>query len=292
MPEWEDTSTGIPTTLIQEQGVKVRMGEKGVDLSSPIPYYLQLIEALKQKIERSDWKPGDQLPSEPDLCVIYRVSRTVVRQALGELELEGLILRRKGKGTFVTEPKIDESLVQKLTGYYQDMVNRGRKIKTKVLHHEIEPANVKVARYLDLEPGTSVFNIERLRFVDGEPIVLVTTYLPFALCPKLANYDLGEHSLYAVLEKEFGLMLSHGRRTIEAVAANEREAELLNVKKYDPMIKLDSVTYLSTGAPIEYYHAIHRGDRSRFEVELVRLAEQDDLTETMQSKDIQLPHSN
>src|SRR3990172_1139894 len=100
---------------------------KSIVFESNIPYYLQLIDLLKEKIAQGTWKPGDQIPSEPELCSIYGVSRTVVRQALMELELEGLIIRRKGKGTFIAEPKINESLVQKLTGFYQDMVDRGHK---------------------------------------------------------------------------------------------------------------------------------------------------------------------
>jgi GntR family transcriptional regulator len=265
---------------------------KSIDFDSHIPYYIQLIEALKEKIDRGELKPGDQIPSEPELCEIYGISRTVVRQALKEMEYEGLIYRRKGKGTFVAEPKISESLVQKLTGFYQDMVDRGHKPITQVLSHEVEPANAKVARHLGLEPGTRVFAIERLRFVEQVPIVLVTTYLPYELCPRLVDYDLSDKSLYEVLEKEFGIVLSHGHRTIEAVAANEREAELLQVDECDPLIMLNSVTYLEDGTPIEYYHAVHRGDRSRFEVELVRMRENSELHKTIERKEITLPSGN
>lgn len=262
---------------------------KAIDFSSHIPFYIQLMELLKEKISQDDWQPGDQIPSEPELCDRYSVSRTVVRQALREIELEGLIIRRKGKGTFIAEPKINESLVQKLTGFYQDMVDRGHQLITHVLRHEVEPASVKVALRLGLQPGDPVFNIERLRFVDGEPIVLVITYIPYKLCPDLSDYDLSNQSLYAVLESEFGLILSHGRRTIEAVAANEREAELLNVDECDPLVLLDSVTYLEDGTPIEYFHAVHRGDRSRFEVELVRFREQGKVRETLGKKEVDIP---
>ena len=149
-----------------------------IDFDSHIPYYIQLIEALKEKISLGEWKVGDQLPSEPELCEIYGVSRTVVRQALREIELEGLITRRKGKGTFIAEHKISESLAQKLTGFYQDMVERDLESETKVLRHEIVPANKKIADYLEIEPGTLVYEITRFRNVNEEPILLVTTYLP------------------------------------------------------------------------------------------------------------------
>jgi GntR family transcriptional regulator len=241
-----------------------------IDFGSPIPYYAQLIQLLKSKIDRGDWPAGSQLPGEPELCNLYRISRTVVRQALGEMEQQNLIIRRKGKGTFVAEPKVSESLAQKLTGFYSDMVERGYRVATEVLRHRVAPANDKIADYLRLPPRTPIIDIHRLRFVNDEPIQLVTSYLPYAMAPRLMEVDLAHRSLYDVLENECGLWIARGRRYIEAVAANETEARLLQVERGAPLIMLDSVSYLDDGCPLEYYHAVHRGDRSRFEVELVR----------------------
>jgi GntR family transcriptional regulator len=266
---YNDVITGL-CFLVQKE-VDMSPENMHIDFESNIPYYIQLVGLLKEQIDQGAWKPGERIPSEPELCATYGVSRTVVRQALLELELEALIIRRKGRGTFVTERKINESLVQKLTGFYQDMVDRGLKPVTKVLVHEVQPATPKIAQHLGIEPGASVFCIERLRYVDDVPIVLVRTYIPYALCPRLADYDLNNKSLYEVLEKEFHLVISHGRRTVEAVPANERESQLLMVEDCDPLLLLNSVTYLEDGTPLEYYRAVHRGDRSRFEVELLRV---------------------
>ena len=263
-----------------------------IDFNSNIPYYIQLIELLKHKIESDVWKSGDQIPSEFELCDTYKVSRTVVRQSLKELELEGLIFRRKGKGTFIAEPKINESLVQKLTGFHQDMIDRGITQVTRVLRFEIMPVTSKIANFLELDMSELVFVLERLRFVEDESMLIVTTYIPEKLCPELINYDFSDRSLYEVLEGEFGLMLSHGRRTIEAVLADKSEADLLQIDEGDPLILLDSVTYLSDGTPVEYYHAIHRGDRSRFEVNLVRLKNNDSLEQFVHSSNVILPNSN
>jgi GntR family transcriptional regulator len=241
-----------------------------IDFNSPIPYYLQLIQTLKDKIEKGEWKTGDKLPGEFELCETYGVSRTVVRQSLRELELDGIISRKKGKGTFVSGPKINESLVQTLTGFFEDMVSRGHTPHSLVLRHDIVPAKTKIAGYLHLEPNDLVHVIERLRSVDDAPIVLVTTYIPHRLCTTLMNHDLNHDSLYSILEKEYNLEISHGTRSVEAVAANERESQLLNIPLGSPLILLNSITYLADGTPLEYYHAVHRGDRSRFVVELVR----------------------
>lgn len=262
-----------------------------IERDSLIPYYIQVKEALREGIERGDWKSGDQLPGEAELCRMFDVSRTVIRQALQEMKYEGLIVRAKGKGTFIAEPKVVESLVQKLTGFYQDMVERGHNPVTQVLKQRLIPANPKVAAHLGLPPRTPVIEIERLRFVQDEPIVLVTTYLPYALCPEVLEADLSNQSLYAFFEEQCGVTIARGRRTLEAVLANEYEARLLEIKKRAPLILLDSVSYLSDGTPIEYYHALHRGDRSRFEVELVRIREQGKAREVLGGEATELPRS-
>ncbi len=244
-----------------------------VDHSSPVPYYAQVKEALREGIEHGTWKPGDQLPGEPELCTMFDVSRTVIRQALTELMYDGLIVRAKGKGTFVAEPKISENLVQKLTGFYQDMAEAGHPPISHVLKQQVIPANSKIAGFLKLPTGTPVLEIERLRFVMDEPIVLVTTYIPYARCADILQADLTRQSLYAFMEQQCGLVISRGHRTLEAVPANQREAELLQIEVGAPLMLLDSVSYLEDGTPIEYYHALHRGDRSRFQAELIRVLE-------------------
>ena len=214
------------------------------------------------------------MPAESALCQDFNVSRTVVRQAFNDLTNEGLVVRKRGKGTFVAEKKIIESLVQRLTGFHQDMIERGLTPVSRVLTQRVIPANEKVAPNLGVSVGTPVVELERLRSVGDEPIVLVTTYLPQSFCPHLAQADMSHQSLYAYLEQSCGLVIARGRRAIEAVPAKEYEAGLLQVPKGSPLVLLVSVSYLSDGTPIEYYHALHRGDRSRFEVELVRMVEQ------------------
>jgi len=259
---------------------------------SPVPYYYQLEEFLREQIENGTWKPGQQILSEAELCEAFDVSRTVVRQALNELVHEGLLYRRRGKGTFVAEPKIRESLVQHLTGFYEDTVALGLKPSTKVLEQKVIPAPPKIADGLGIREGEPVTMIDRLRFVDGEPIVLVITYVPQKICPELINEDLSTQSLYAILEQKYGLELVYGRRTLEAVAATEEEAKLLEIDEGDPIILLRSISYLKDGRPIEYFKARHRGDRSRFEVELVRPGQAEELSPEDIFSFKNLPRSN
>jgi GntR family transcriptional regulator len=263
-----------------------------IDFNSRIPFYIQLMDILRENINQGTWQPGDQLPGEHTLCEAYEVSRTVVRQALRELELEDLIYRRKGKGSYVSEPKISGGLAQKLTGFYQDMEERGHHPISQVLRQTVVPASTNIAQQLEINPGTPVVELQRLRFVQDEPIVLVTSYLPHVLCPGLEDIDFRERSLYEYLETTHHLIIASGRRYIEAVAADEREAEVLQVEIGAPLIFLDSVSYLEDKTPMECYHALHRGDRSRFEVALVRIREQGQVRETVGITDQDLPRSN
>jgi GntR family transcriptional regulator len=244
-----------------------------INFDTHIPYYIQLMDILRDKVQQGEWLPGSQIPGEQDLCEHYQISRTVVRQALRELEYAGVITRQKGKGTFVSPPKISEGLAQKLTGFYQDMVERGLKPHSKVLLQKVSPASEKIARYLGIEPGEKVVEIQRLRYADNEPIQLDTTYIPYEICPAVANVDLTDRSLYKFLEQDCNIFITRGERNFEAVLANEHEAALLGIERGAALLMLDSVSFTEDGRPIEYYHALHRGDRSRFEVELVRRRE-------------------
>ncbi|MEW6046678.1 MAG: phosphonate metabolism transcriptional regulator PhnF [Bacillota bacterium] len=242
-----------------------------IDRTSPVPYYYQVKEALKYEITSGAWPPGSQLPSEAEICRTFGVSRTTVRQALAELFNEGLIRREKGRGTFVAEPKIRERLVERLTGFYEDMIAQGLRPETRVLDQCVIDAPRTLAEVLSIPEASRLVRIERLRLVNGEPIQLVVTYIPHDMCPGLEREDLEHQSLYALLEHKFHLRLARGRRIIEAIAASENDARLLGIPKGAPLVLLKSVSFLDDGRPLEYYEAKHRGDRSRFEVELIRV---------------------
>ena len=262
-----------------------------VDRHNPIPFYLQVIDALRAQIREGVFPAASQLPGEHELCAMFNVSRTVIRQALNEHGREGLILREKGRGTFVAQPKIKEKFFQKLTGFYQDMVDQGYQPVTQVLKQRVAPASTQIAEKLRIAPQAPVIEIERLRFIDGDPMVYVTSYLPYARCPDLVNTDLSNQSLYEYLERACGIFITRGTRSIEAALASARDAQLLGIKKGAPVIQLDSVSYEAKGSPVEYYHAIHRGDRSRFEVELVRIRDESPEGITLKSPE-SLPPGN
>lgn len=241
-----------------------------IDRTSYIPLYVQVVDALREYIDSDDVFPGNQLLGETELCRVFNVSRTVIRQALDELERDGLIVREKGKGTFIAEPKLEESWFQKVTGFYQHYEQLGYKLYSQILSRELIPAPPKIAQRLNLKQDTEVVQIKRLRFVNDEPIAIATTQSPYKMFPGLLDADFTTQSMYGYLRAQYGIEIGRGRRTFEAILANKLEAELLQIKQGAALLLLESVSYLIDGTPFETYKALHRGDRSRFELEVSR----------------------
>ena len=244
-----------------------------IDRGSPLPMYHQLKQLLVKDIERRRLQPGDRILGDHELCSRYDVSRTVVRQALAELENEGVIERVKGRGTFVAHPKTAEGLVQSLTGLFEDVAARGGHLRSEVRRLEVVPADDAVAADLRLPTGTPVIHLERLRFVNDEPWVWTVTHIPESIAPGLIGEDLTDRSLYEVLESSYGVRLVRGVRSVEAAVANAGQARLLGIHRGDPVLALRSVSFGESERPVESFLALHRGDRSRFQVELNRAAD-------------------
>ena len=246
------------------------MSGGAVQRGSAVPFYLQMKELLVAELEAGELRPGDQLPGEHDLCDRFGVSRTVVRQALGELEAEGRLRRHKGRGTFVASPKVAEAMIQSFSGLAEDVAARGGSLRNQVRGLEVTTASQAVAAELEVPEGTEVIRLERLRIVDGVPWSLVTTFIPRERCPGLVDEDFTEASLYALLEGKYGIMIAHGRRSIEAVAASAETAAALEIKAGDPELLLRSTAYDEEGVPVEHFIAHHRADATAFEVSVVR----------------------
>jgi len=241
--------------------------EKSLNKEIPIPYYYQLKEILLEYIQKFDPNSEQPIPTEVELSKHFGISRPTVRQAINELVVEGYLVRKKGKGTFVTKPKINQSFLQVLDSFNNEMRKKGLEPSTKVLGLEVVPCEKNVGEALHIEEGSRVIRLRRLRFANGEPIVYVVTYLPYNRCSPILDKNLQYESLYEVLREVCGFTLHRAVRNLEATLAGEYEAHLLEVEKGAPIQFIKSVTYLLDGTPIEYSLAKYRGDRSQFSFE-------------------------
>ncbi|MGI3780508.1 MAG: GntR family transcriptional regulator [Janthinobacterium lividum] len=233
------------------------------------PLYHQLKRWISGQIASGHFPPGSRLPDEQQLSGSLGVSRGVVRQAMSELAFEGLVSKQQGRGTFVAEPKVEARLMSQLPGLAADAAAHGQTVSSHVLGLAEVPAGEVVAQSLKIAEGTPVVRLERLRSIDGEPLALAVTYLPSALAGGLLDVDLeGEVSLYGVLAREFDLPVVGARRRVEAAVAGAREARLLTLRRGAPLLVLRSVSHTTGGRPLEYFSALHRGDRCAFSASL------------------------
>jgi len=230
---------------------------------APDPLYQQIIDDLTAAIQAGRFEPHQRLPSERELSEQYQVSRMTVRHALLALAREGIIYTRVGKGTFVAEPKIDQQL-RTLTGFTQDVTARGSQPASRVLAASVVPATPEVAAALRLPPQAEVVRLTRLRLSDGVPLAVETTHLPFARFAGLLVHDFAAESLYAVLEDEYGVALTHAEQVLEAAVGDAGENELLEVTPPAAVMRMQRLTVDSAGEPVEFVLSTYRGDRYKF----------------------------
>lgn len=233
----------------------------------PLPRYHQVEEWVREQIASGAWPPGSMIPSEPELCRRFEVSRITIRRAIGNLVQDGQVRVVQGRGTFVAAPKMAERFIQRAFGIYEDFERRGIRLTTRVLRQDVASASSEVADRLRLDGGEEVHIIERLRSVGDQKMLISTTYIPYQLCPGLAREDLTHGSLYRLLRTRYGLAITRGERRLEAVAAGQHEARLLDVALATPLLQLNSVAYRRDGRPFEYSVTLHRGDKAAVEVE-------------------------
>ncbi len=238
-------------------------------MTIPVPKYHRVKEAIIGKIAAGTLTPGALLPSEPELCQEFDVSRITVRKAIGDLVHEGRLRTVQGKGTYVASPKLQERFVQRAFGIHEDMERRGLRLTTRVLRQEVIPAPAAVAARLEIPAGTPTHVLDRVRAVDDAKLLVSTTYIPEALCPGLIDEDLSSESLYRLLRERYGLTIARGERRIEAVGAGQWEARHLDLALGSPLLLLDNVAYLPNGYPFEYSRVLHRGDRAQIEIEFL-----------------------
>ncbi len=241
-----------------------------VDRASTVPLYHQVKEIIRAQVLSGQVRPGDRIEGEHTLCRRYGVSRPVVRQALADLAVEGLLDRRKGRGTFVAPVRTSQGLVQTLNGLWEDVHAMGRTLRSDVRQLEVVPADLDVARRLGLPEREPVVRVVRLRFVDEEPWVYTVSHVPLRIAPDLTEQDLTEQSLYLLLRDRYGHHVMRSHRVVEARAADEQLARDLQVPAGDPVLSLVTVSYDQADQPVETFVAFHRGDRSSFEVTLRR----------------------
>ncbi len=242
-----------------------------IDKSSHIPAYAQLQEKLRGQIMGKRVAPGDRLPSENDLSRQYRISRMTVRQALRGLIREGLIVVRKGEGSFVSHSP-DVQMLITLDGFSTEMQKRGHRVHSQFLEiAAISSVEAACRAFLCLggKKNSSLVRIKRLRFLDDRPFAIEASYMSFALGQDLLGRPLDrDFSIYGYLSRERKIDLAKAEYVIEPLTANSEQAKLLRIKAGRPVLSMSGTTNSVDGLPVEYLEGIYLGDKYKLRISI------------------------
>ena len=237
---------------------------------SPVPLYAQIKDILRARILDGSYQPHQQMPSESEMMASFNVSRITVRQALNDLQNEGLIFRIHGKGTFVSKPKAFQDL-GRLQGFGEAMRQMGYETFARVLSIKSVLPSPQVAERLQLPKRARVTELQRVRFLNREPISLDVTYVPLAIGNRLAKEDLAARDIFVILENDYGLALGHAELQIGSQLADETLATQLKVEEGSPVLFIERTTHTADGMPIDYEHLYYRGDAFQYKVRVDRV---------------------
>jgi GntR family transcriptional regulator len=209
---------------------------------------------------------GEAIPSERQLSADLGVSRLTVRAALDDLVRDGYLVRRRGSGTFVSEPKIAQELT--MTSFTEDMRRRGMKPASRTLSLEVVPAGAQLGRFLHVSPSEPVVVVKRLRLADRETMAIETLHVRESLVPGLSGKELENHSFYELLRDRYGTVISDGVQTIEPTVTDAEESAALGVPLHSPAFLFERFTRDAQGNMVEFVRSIYRGDRYRIVTDL------------------------
>ena len=236
-----------------------------LDPRGRMPLYEQLIASLARLIRQGDLAPGALLPPEPDLAASLGLSRQTVNQALTRLARRGLLIRRRGLGTFVAEPPIEQPL-HSLYSFLRTLSAHGRRVGSQIL--SIKTAvDTAASLFLTGKPDQPVCSISRLRFVNDEPVILEELFLPASCGARLLAQELTAETLYDLLQERCGLHVTHAEETLRPVAVTRAEAALLGMPAGDAALLVERRAFAGD-CPVELRRSLIRGDRFVYTVRL------------------------
>jgi GntR family transcriptional regulator len=221
-----------------------------------VPKHQQLRNILTELVT-TQLRPGDMLPSERQLCSDYGVSRITVREALGQLVSEGLLVRSQGKGTFVAHRPARSRL--HIASFHEDMRRMGLEPSTVLLSVTRSAPPADTAQRLDLPPRSQAYHVRRLRLADGVPMSVDDAWYNADLLPGLDQQDL-RSSLYDILSRQYGRPIDHAEQTVSAGLAGTELGRLLGIPGSGPVLAFDR-TSSSRGEPVEHARSWYRADR-------------------------------
>lgn len=247
------------------------LGTRGDGMRESTPLYHRLKAELLDSIQNGTWQAGDILPSEPELARMFRVSRTTVRQAIGDLAASGYVVRQQGRGTFVAQ-RSKSLTASRLYGFAEELSLRGYNPEVRVHSVQHVPCGPEIAHHLELDIATPVIQIVRTAHVDGYCMFREVSHLvaPFHVHIE----DLSKHvdifeNIYGFLEQN-GVKIALGKQFVRAQTANSMDQEVFGITAADAVLVVVRLTQDESGAPVQYSEVRYSGHRYDYEINLLR----------------------
>jgi GntR family transcriptional regulator len=215
------------------------------------PVHISIRDDLRMRLSAGEWAAGERLPSETELAARYGVARMTIRQAIGALASEGAVIRRQGLGTFAAEGRPTRT-VDLLLSFTEEMRRQGRQVETRLISAAVEQPPAAAREALQLGPSAAAVAVLRVRLVDGGPIVVQNSWLPYARFAGLAADPLLDGSLYAMLEARYGVRIMRARQAFTAATAGELDGAALGLQPCEPVLRIVRTTYDSSNLSIEF----------------------------------------
>ena len=240
-----------------------------IDKLSPVPLYFQISEAMFDGIKKEQLDPNTKIPPEDQLARIFGVSKMTMRQALGKLVNDGILIRRKGSGTFISEKKIEREATR-LVSFYEDIKKKGLKPSSRVIEKKVIKAETKLMEKLRLDRGDPIIKIIRVRLANEIPLAVNYAYIPEKYCPDLLEEELSQDSLSTIVEQKYQLSVEYAVQSLQAIKATAYEASLLHITVGDPILAIERTMFNSSHWPLCHYVNFFRGDKYAFTSALYR----------------------
>lgn len=231
-----------------------------LDTSSFVPYYEQIAEQVRRLIRESTLRPGQRFYSEAVLAQQLGISKMPVRHAFQKLRSEGFLLTKKGKAPVIGSGPVPWNF-KELHGFSEEMRRRGLVPSTKLLSLEVGKPSPEAAKALRISPSEEVYSMKRLRFADGDPVAITTSYLPKQILPDFDKHDLEGTSLYYIFERIYSRKLLRSEQVIGAIKAGHEEAQLLQTKSGAALLHIRETAFDIQETALEYGISFLRGDR-------------------------------
>lgn len=237
--------------------------------SSTLPLYSQIKEIIRSKVIDGTYQVHEKLPSESEMMYAFGVSRITVRQAVNDLQKEGLLFKVQGKGAFVAMPNASQELTH-LQGFGEAMHQQGRETFSEVFQLKSAKGSAIICSKLGLKEGRRVTEIGRVRYLDREPISMNYAWTHFEIGSKLTCQSLRNKDLFSLLENELGQQLHSAEVEIESTSANVEVANRLNIERHSPILKIERLTYSKSLLPLVFEYHFYRADSFKYKLKVMR----------------------